>query len=459
VTSAFQEFLITAQIVSKDQESALSKVRITRARNLLLRLLDSYIRGLGQRAKIGAGPQGEEYQFVPELAYRAIRVLQGLASSTIIVVPINFNIAPTVLTIHVPARNLIPVVDKPFTWRRPISLLNFHNWLIRPSGNLEIDVLLPMADAARQIQVELAEGMSFEKPSNKEGVAHAVLPRLEIAVRKPTPEQDLSAAPEAVASAKKLPWPPAGSQPLADLAQTKETVVADLMRHYEIRPERDPKSAHPADQAGGGEPTSGLAGESRLYRRTSVDRLEPRTLVARVEMIEDVTQHATPEYAIVHADIRVDDRDYFSAARTSAIMSMIVMAIILASIVGWHYLAHSSLRPETAVSSPEVAAIVLTLFVTIQASRMRRPDRTTLKGLLSSAGTVLIAPSVLPSLTLAVALSFGPGILGATLWVAGCIVGQALFLGFMWRGPLTAIKAPSYEQRGAFRLGERAETS
>jgi hypothetical protein len=166
-------------------------------------------------------------------------------------------------------------------------------------------------------------------------------------------------------------------------------------------------------------------------------------------MIEDVTQHATPKRAMVRADVRVDDRDYFSAARTSAIMSMIVMAIILASIVGWHYVTHRSSL------SAEVAAIVLTLFVTIQADRMHRPDRTTLKGLLSSPGSLLIAPSVLPSLTLAVALSFGPGVLGASLWAAGCIVSQALFLAFMWRGPLTAIKAPSYHPRSRLRLGER----
>ena len=192
--------------------------------------------------------------------------------------------------------------------------------------------------------------------------------------------------------------------------------------------------------------------DRRLFRRASVDRLGPRTLVARIEMIEDVTQHATPEQAVVHADVKVDDRDYFSAARTSSIMSMIVMAIILVSIVGWNYLAtHGILIPET----PEVAAIVLTLFVTIQADRMRRPDRTTLKGLLSTPGSLLIAPSVLPSLTLAVALSFRPAALAASLWAAGCIVGQALFLGFMWRGPLTAIKAPSYQPRGRLRLGER----
>ncbi len=447
VRKAFDEFLIKAQAVSKDTESALSKVRITRARNLLLRLIDSYIKRLGQQlARIKETAQGDGYQFVPELAYRAIRVLQALADSTIIVVPISFDVAPTVLTVRVPARNLTPAA-KPFTWRRPISLLNFHNWLIRPSGHLEIDVLLPTADADRQILVHLADGMSFEEPSNNAGAAQTVLPRLDIAVRRPTPLKDLSAARAEAAKAKEPSWPPGGSRPLADLARAKEAVVADLLRHYEIRPGQ--ASAPQGGQAAGRKPSSALLADDRLFRRTSVDRLGPRTLVARAEMIEDVTQHATPEQAVVQADVRVDDRDYFSAARTSAIMSMIVMAIILVSIVGWHYFTHRSSL------SPEVAAIVLTLFVTIQADRMRRPDRTTLKGLLSSPGTLLIAPSMLPSLTLAVALSFGPAVLGGSLWAAGCIVGQALFLGFMWRGPLTAIKASSYQPRGRFRLGER----
>jgi len=448
VTKDFKEFLVKAGTISKDIESAFSKVRITRARNLLLRLIDSYIRYIGQKAKLTKTPEEEKYKFVPELAFRAIRVLEALAESTIIVVPINFGFAPTVLTVRVPARNLTPAT-KPFSWRKQVSLLNFHNWLIRPSGHLKIDVLLPMADADRQIQVHLADGMSFEEPSNKEGTTQIALPCLDIAVKEPAPLRDLSAAQKEAAKAKKLNWPPNGPQPLADLAQAKEAVVADLLRHYEIRPDAPEASTPPDHDAEESEPSSELLAGGHLYRSTSVEPLGPRTLVARVEMIEDVTQHATPEQAIVRADVRVDDRDYFSAARTSTIMSMIVMAIILASIVGWHYVTHKSSL------SAEVAAIVLTLFVTIQADRMRRPDRTTLKGLLSSPGTLLIAPSVLPSLTLAVALSFGPGVLGASLWAAGCIVSQALFLAFMWRGPLTAIKAPSYHSRSRLRLGER----
>jgi hypothetical protein len=448
---SFKEFQAKAKVVRDDIESASSKVRITRARNLLLRLVDVYIECLGRRAGIIETPKGEEYQFVPELAYRAVRVLQALADSTIIVVPVNFDIAPTVFTARVPARNLIPTAT-PFTWRRPIRLLNFRQWLIRPSGHLDIGVLLPTADAARQIQIRLADGMSFEEPSiSKGGSAQTVLPCLDIKVREPAPLKDWHAADAAdeADKAKKRAWPSNRAKPLAELAQSKKAAADDLDRHYKVGPGPDRASTPAGGDAEDPKPLSDLPAGSRLFRRTSVDPPGRRTLVARAEMIEDVTQHATPEEAIVRADIRVDDRDYFSAPRTFAIMSVIVMAIILASIVGWHYLTR-----RTSLTA-EVAAIVLTLFVTIQASQMHRPDRTTLKGLLSSPGTLLIAPSMLPSLTLAVALSFNPGVLGGSLWAAGCIVGQVLFLAFMWRGPLTTIKASSNQSRSWLRLGAR----
>ena len=49
---------------------------------------------------------------------------------------------------------------------------------------------------------------------------------------------------------------------------------------------------------------------------------------------------------------------------------------------------------------------MLTLFATTQADRIERPDRSTLRGRLYTIGNWLIAASVLPALTLAIALGF-----------------------------------------------------
>jgi len=450
---------------------------MTDARRLLLQLLDIYIIYLGERAGIKeAERQAPRAQFAPELAHRAIKVLQALAASTIIVVPVDFAAAPTVLTVRVPARPLNPG-RRPFEWRKLGSwLVKPNRWLIRPSGHLEIDVLLPTADADRQIQIHLADGVSFEEPWSEKGSTRNKLPRLDIEVKSPTPWHDLSASMTQVLYVKKeLSWPPERAQLLVDLAQAKADLVTDTLRYYEIRQKRDAAPPFPDDQgltkeirrtlgalkgmlppaASGGEALDDLErswkqarlDKLHLFRCTSVDRLGPRTIVAPLDVIEDVAQRATPVQAVVHADVSVDDREYFSTARASAVMSLIVMTGVLFFLIGWHLVGKSP--------HPEVLAIVLTLFATIQADRIERPDRSTLRGQLSSFGTWLIAASMLPAVTLAVALAFDPGGWVSSIWAAACIALQASFLILMWRGPPTAIKAHSYEERRRFSIGER----
>jgi hypothetical protein len=440
-----------------------ARFRITEAGYRLRLMLAVYITYLGLYAEIDAAEtvaetlKLAESQFAPKLAYRAVRVLQALAALTIIAVPLDIDTAPTVLTVRVPARSL-SLESEQVRRMRPST------WLIRPSGHLQIDVLMPTADADRQIQVHLADGLSFGEstyPGRPDQGATA--PSLDISVRNPPPVQDLSVSMEEVLRIKKSPWPPSLSQSIADLARAKAALVSDTLRHYEVRGENDAAPASqdgltPTDQAreslrelGRKLPSaahnyaslvrlrefwqeSGLDRLS-LFRRTSVDPRGPRALVARVEQIEDVAQRATPEKAVIHADVRVSDREYFSITRTSARMSLIVMIGILASLIGWHLVSPKA-NPNSSVH-PEVLAIVLTLFATIQAGRIERPDRTTLQGQLSSSGTGMLAASMLPPVALAVALAFQPAVLAGSLWAFACIVVQATFLGLMrwWWGP------------------------
>ena len=69
---------------------------------------------------------------------------------------------------------------------------------------------------------------------------------------------------------------------------------------------------------------------------------------------------------------------------------------------------------------------MLTLFATVQADRIERPDRSTLRGRLFAFGNWLIAASMLPAITLAVALAFQAHGRTAEFWAEGCIAAQIL---------------------------------
>ena len=176
-----------------------------------------------------------------------------------------------------------------------------------------------------------------------------------------------------------------------------------------------------------------------LFRRTFTEGQKTPIVVARAGMIENVSERATPRRAAMSTDVTVDDYDYFSTARSSAFMSLILMLGILAFL-------HWGNSPPGG-PAVEVLAIVLTLFVTIQADRIERPDRSTLRGRLFALGNWLIAASVLPALTLALALAFRAEGQTAQTWAKACIGAQVLFLVLMWRGP--------FMSTGRLKIGKR----
>ena len=95
--------------------------------------------------------------------------------------------------------------------------------------------------------------------------------------------------------------------------------------------------------------------------------------------------------------------------------------------------------------------------MTVQAGRIERPDRSSLRGQLSGTGSLLIAASVFPAAMLAVALAFDPVWWVAAIWAGVCFAIQAGFFGLMLWGPLTAIKSPSYRPRGGLIFPRRRD--
>lgn len=437
---------------------------ITKARSALLGMLDIYINQLetrfGDAVAAGAGP---EQQFTPELAYRAVKILQALAESIVIVVLADFVVAPSLLTIQVPTRRLTASKS---SWIRPWT------WVIRPAGHLEIDMLLPTADADRQIQVNLPDGVSADHPDRMATSDDDTRPWLDIAVHTPPPFHDLVASMNQVFIAQDKAGEDTGLVPLLrsllDLARAKAVLASDTLRLYDARDQGDGARQPAAGNAAAGGPSARVqrlaadlgrqddqsppplkdtwrdcaVGQLSLYRRVMLDLINPQTAVARANMIEDVSQRATPTRATIYIDVTVDDRDYFSIARSSALMSLILMCGLLCFLIFWPVV-----NPKAAAPVPEVLAIVLTLFATIQADRIERPDRSTLRGQLFAMGSWLIGASVLPSLVLALALGFetrgGP----ADLWAFGCILAQFFLLVLMKRGPLTPTGRPRLLKR------------
>ena len=405
-------------------------------------------------------PEWESDHSTLELTRRAVMVMEAFAESVVVVVPLDRKFTPTVLTVRLPARE----IDSPRTW----ELLNPFTWALRPLGHLQIDVLLPSADADRQVQVNLPDGMVFMENGARSS--------LEIQVEPPQPLKHLTVLMDQILHPCKRERDVSLRQCLADLASAKIVGVRETLRHYDVDADAGQKSNSGKDRrtatngarakltqlkaelddlsTGRFVDATAIAGMQTtwgafcvltqwLFRRTSADRSSPRTVVARTDMIEDISQRASLTTAKVDIYVEVADAAYFSIARFSGWLSVLLMAVVLAAFPLAHRLGYTS-EP-----SAEVFAIVLTFFSAIQAGRIERPDRSTLHGLLSTVGNWLIVASILPTVMLAVVLAFHPS--HAVYWAVGGIALQLILQLAMWRGPLAAGRSLGHARPREFR--------
>lgn len=402
--------------------------RIGAAKGRLDRLLAHYLRD----------PAGHSFL----LPRRAIEVLDGFAEAIVVVVAVSSAVTPTVFTVHAPTRRL-------YEGRRPIV-----GW---PRASLLIDLLLPSADADRMIQVNLPDGVSFDNsrnPSPRGGMT--------IEVCRPRPLEHLQSLMRDLTDHDgRAPRPGSVRRCLADLAMVKAEASIEALRHHLVGSTGDPDSdadmrrtrvvqeklarlhrelgEFEADHEGAPGRLAGVwnAGKwlpETLWRPVLLDTLSPRAAVAWTAGIEDVSHRARPVSARIKVNVAVADAEFFSVARFAGMMSMLLTAVVLV------FFAVAAVRhhDENLESpSPEVLAATLTLFSVILAGRLRHPDTSTLRGLLSSTGNWLIVFSVMPTVILAIALAFHVSGWAAVFWAVGAIGIQLSLELVMYRGALS----------------------
>ena len=160
-----------------------------------------------------------------------------------------------------------------------------------------------------------------------------------------------------------------------------------------------------------------------LSRRLVLDLVSPRMAVVRANMIENVSQRATPKQATVYVDVTVDDRDYFSTARSSALMSLILMCGVLCLQV---FCGRGSEGTSAGARTGPGDCPHLVRDDPSEPDRASRPVDLARSAIRH--GQLAIGASVLPSLALALAFGFEPSGVAADLWAGGCILAQFLFL-------------------------------
>jgi len=440
--------------------------RIGRVRRELGDLLEHYSSLLTRPASQNGDSPARDVASARRLTERAIMVLRAFAESAIVVVVADRRHTPTVLTVTVPSRALHQaparsaelagaVTTGARRWTGPGLRRRLHpaNWIL-PRASLQIDLLLPSADADRLVQVNLPEGVSPDpsRPLNTRA-------ELEIRTEQPRPVRQLSELVAQLAHASEN-WPTPLSQSLADLAGAKAAAVRESLRDHRVgvaqgmpaitRKESTTRTRDfrqrldKLDAVLGDVSAAGLTLAARrelggawgshsqgpgawlqipMQRRTATDTISPDIVVARSRMIEDASQRAAPTEARMQVHIAVTDSEYFSTSQFSGWMSVLLMTVVLA-----FFAAGRALAQDGSQVSAEVLAFVLTLFSAIQVGRIERPDRSTVRGMLAPAGNPLIIASILPTVILAVALAFSRNGAWAITWTGICICAQLLLL-------------------------------
>lgn len=454
------------------------------AKRKLTILMRRYFKAYTHPAQAGAHVAADTEALL--LISRAAELLYAFTRAVVVVVEVDRSEAPAVLTATAPVRKL---EDAPMPLHRFLRQL-------QPRARLEVDLLLPSGDADRQVEVAVPDDVSIDLSARR---SRAATPGLDadviVTVNPPPAEARLTTLMRSLLAEEPGPVQeclagvaftqadtlaqvlhqhlvlsakPSDDSPLPGPDESYEDLYqrTDEIRHRlsELREQLRRVAASPSDPGAAVAELRKTWGDGSwlqhvLLRRASVSVPGPDTLTGRTALIENTRQRVAPSAAKVTVPVEVSDARFYSVARFSTAVSIVLTLVVLAFDV------FGLFRPFKEAASPEVLASTLTLFAVIQAGRVEAPDRSTMRGRLTGAGNWLIIASVLPTIVLAIALAFVHSGWAPVWWALGAVAAQVLFLLAMWRGPLSAAgghaqqpyrvlrtsPTPAYEKTGVLR--------
>lgn len=332
------------------------------------------------------------------LTSREAEVVQAIRGSTLVVVPVDPGGPPTSFTVAMPARALV---------RTPPGR---HASVAR----LRVALLVPSTHADRVIEVVIPEGVRCLDSSAAAGSFPGADARIE--VRAPQQFEQLRLLLDRILRPDR---PPHGwvRKQLAELAVVKLHAAIHCLRHHyaldddpdrteqlmqALRDLREPLDAEAhgnvVDLAAAWARTRPLLPD-RLLRRLDRSTTSPGSARFRATAIEEFTLRSEPTEAYVELVVVPGDSPTLGTARAVNGINVLVLAGIAALLA----LAHA-----TNGSRAEVLATLLTIFPTIQASRLRQPDSTRLAGLLTMRHFKVGLLTAVPGLMLAGVIAFAP---------------------------------------------------
>jgi hypothetical protein len=384
--------------------------RIRAAREDLVGKLEKYSTFMTSRVKKAADHRAQW------MIGRAARIIHALSSpTTLVVIPVDPAASPTEFSVVLPSRPLRRTPPGPRFRPR-----------LRPRALLELGLVIASPEADRHIGVDLPEGVLFADIDSPV--------QAQIATRRPQSQRRLDELLDQIVAhtSKNAQSPCPVVQCLADLALQHLRLVEDSYPYHRGNPVAAQSGAE--DQA-----FRRWSGQLRTHLTILADgNCTPRTLAAVRWARVQAQQDCRPLYRVLRASdvnpgsahVRVPVVEEHAARSAPAPDGARIRLHVVAGEWASRYTACYAGLLNLAVLGlvllllgrfgstfdPQVLGGVLTLFATIQASRIEQPDRSTLRGLLVSAGSGLAAASVLPPVLLGVALAFGRGHESQVVW-------------------------------------------
>jgi hypothetical protein len=388
----------------------------------------------------------------PALYSRLGDMLAAVLDTVFVVVAVDRTGGPTSFAIRVPARRLRR------SWMPRLRLM--------PRARLRIDLLTASANTDRLIRLTLPEGVTYLPRDDPE--RHSPLARIE--VQEPRPIGELRAlAAEVIGHPGQHPDRPItwSQLRLAGMGADQVDACLAVLAQYRVPPDPDGTpdgeaatialaqrlrrlqacfhavaDSRRAEDAGRGIAArrdlrevwaEGAWLPSVLERRLSVNTATPGVVHIRTTAAEGSVMRASPTRALLDVEVAVTESTVLDTARDTSLITLGLLAVV-AGLTLVNHLGLSNLDAQT-------LATVLVLFPAIQAGRIERPDRGSLRGLLAQPTYLLSLATVFPPVVLATALALREGGLDPRLLALAALAAQALLHLVLRRRPPQALSA------------------